>query len=300
MIIPANLKNMSKIAIERFIHANWSTIRARAVRKGATRCAHARLPQRLKVLGASVKTESSKGKKVLTGVAYLSPATESGYDTCHNASDECREACLVKSGQLGMTPALNSRLWKTALALGAPRLFRALVERETESLRKRAEKEGYTPAVRLDGTSDLGLGAVYARGSGVMHYDYTKSAERALRYARGEYAPNYHVTFSFSGHNLAESLNVLRAGGNVAVAFDALPGIKGRREAEPLPATWQGYPVIDGDYLNGDARFLDPRGVVVGLRLKAPEGKRDEIAAAAGAFLQSAQQNSRGRSLPVA
>jgi hypothetical protein len=33
-----------------------------------------------------------------------------------------------------------------------------------------------------------------------------------------------------------------------------------------LPSTWLGFPVIDGD--RHDARFLDPAGVIVGLRAK--------------------------------
>ena len=35
---------------------------------------------------------------------------------------------------------------------------------------------------------------------------------------------------------------------------------------DALPGTWHGFPVIDGDL--HDCRFLDPKGVVVGLRAK--------------------------------
>jgi hypothetical protein len=51
-------------------------------------------------------------------------------------------------------------------------------------------------------------------------------------------------------------LAVLAAGGNVAVVF----------RSPPLPATWNGYPVVDGDQT--DLRFLDGTNVVVGLKAK--------------------------------
>ena len=42
---------------------------------------------------------------------------------------------------------------------------------------------------------------------------------KALAHARGQLAPNYHVTFSRSETNEADCLRVLEAGGNVAVVF---------------------------------------------------------------------------------
>jgi hypothetical protein len=46
---------------------------------------------------------------------------------------------------------------------------------------------------------------------------------------------------------------------HVAVVFT-------KRRGDALPATWNGLSVIDGDL--HDCRFLDPTGVVVGLRAK--------------------------------
>ena len=46
---------------------------------------------------------------------------------------------------------------------------------------------------------------------------------------------------------------------NVAVVFTT-------SRSEALPETWNRFPVIDGDL--HDCRFLDPTGVVVGLRAK--------------------------------
>jgi hypothetical protein len=66
-----------------------------------------------------------------------------------------------------------------------------------------------------------------------------------------------HYTYSLDVGSAREThaLDYLRAGGNVAVVFRG-----------GLPETWNGYPVIDGDVT--DVRYLDPRGVVVGLKAK--------------------------------
>jgi len=88
----------------------------------------------------------------------------------------------------------------------------------------------------------------------VQFYDYTKHAKPWQRTL-----PNYHLTFSHSGHNVQDCVEALQHGVNVAVVFTTPRG-------DALPATWNGYPVIDGD--QHDCRFLDPTAVVVGLRAK--------------------------------
>jgi hypothetical protein len=95
----------------------------------------------------------------------------------------------------------------------------------------------------------------------IMFYDYTKNHHRALRFARGELPPNYHLTFSRSECNEMDALKVLESGGNVAAVFSG-----------DLPDDWHGYNVVDGDL--SDLRFLDPRGCVVGLKAKGA-AKRD-------------------------
>jgi hypothetical protein len=71
----------------------------------------------------------------------------------------------------------------------------------------------------------------------------------------------YHVTFSRSETNDADCILVLKNGGNVAVVFSG-----------ELPASWYGFPVVDGDETDG--RPNDARGVVVGLTAKG-KAKRD-------------------------
>jgi hypothetical protein len=125
---------------------------------------------------------------------------------------------------------------------------------------------GVRAAFRLNVLSDVRWESVFpwlfTAFPTAQYYDYSKHAKRALRFARGRGPANYHLTFSRSEKNERECLQVLKAGGNVTVVF----------RSSPLPATWRGYRIIDGDQT--DLRFLDPRQVVVGLSAKGT-GKHD-------------------------
>lgn len=118
------------------------------------------------------------------------------------------------------------------------------------------------PFVGSDGAS---YDSIMARFPDLQFYDYTKNPGRAVTNAMGFHPANYHLTFSRSETNERQCLDVLAAGGNVAVVFSTATK-SGKRPAEALPADWHGYRVVDGD--KDDLRFLDPRGVVVGLRAK--------------------------------
>jgi len=119
------------------------------------------------------------------------------------------------------------------------------------------------PAVRLNGTSDLAeLAHILApEFKSVQFYDYTKIPRPYLRVQ-----PNYHVTFSLSESNTAHAIDALKHAVNVAVVFDV-------KRNKPLPETFLGAPVIDGD--KNDLRFLDGyHGAIIGLRAKG-KAKRD-------------------------
>src|SRR5262249_14983912 len=91
----------------------------------------------------------------------------------------------------------------------------------------RATREGLTPVVRLNGTSDLPWERIsgysgrslMARFPSVQFYDYTKNPHRMRAFLAGELPANYHLTFSRSECNTADALNMLARGGNVAVVF---------------------------------------------------------------------------------
>jgi hypothetical protein len=203
--------------------------------------------------------KTTKGEKlgILTGILYLAPANESGVmNTCTSATSECRQACLFTAGRGAFDSVRHGRIRKTLWLARDRAGFVEELKRNVTRLVARARKMGLQPAIRLNGTSDLPWLAheVAAVFPGVQFYDYTKHPKPWLRTL-----PNYHVTFSHSGHNAQDCLEALAHGVNVAVVFTSGRG-------EELPQSWNGYPVIDGDL--HDCRFLDGKGVVVGLRAK--------------------------------
>lgn len=263
--------------VERYIRAEWPEIVERsgcdALRSLAS------LPKgRLNILGASEKTELGTGVGVLTGVQYLAPASGSGRDVCSNSTSACRAGCL--GNHVGRLPMIRpSMQWKTTLRLGAKHLWRELTHHGIQALIKRAAAMSLSPAVRLDGTSDLGDAEYFARAYPVVRfYDYTKSPARAHRWMHLQLG-NLHPTLSYSGENEEACIYFLTKGGNVAVPFNVAKGA-------PLPDEWRGYDVIDGDV--HDFRPADPRGVVVGLRWKGPNKTRSD-ALAAGWLQESAE-----------
>jgi hypothetical protein len=104
--------------------------------------------------------------------------------------------------------------------------------------------------------------------AGVNLYDYTaySPADRLP-------SPAYHLTYSAKepAHTSDAYLtDILAAGGNVAVPFTT-------KRNEPLPATFLGFPVIDGDKSDerrNDTAGVNGTGVIVGLRAKGHLWKR--------------------------
>jgi len=273
-------------SIVKLIRRCWPTIQQRAGIRAGKRLPiyFARLPKAPRILGASAKTEKSDSAHgVLTGIAYLSPSIESGRNLCAFSSTGCAAACLGHdSGRMIFSESRNARLWKSALYIGARPLFSRLLLAEAAALESRARAAGLIPAIRADGSSDTGIGAALAPlAPRVQWYDYTKDYRRALAAARGALAPNYSACFSWSGEleNARRALQILRAGGTVAVVFDTF--ISRARKA-PLPARFLGFPVADGDA--SEARFLDPRGTVIGLRFKTTR-QRAAALESAGSFI---------------
>jgi hypothetical protein len=203
--------------------------------------------------------KTTKGEKlgVLTGILYLAPANESGVmNTCTSSTPECRQACLYTAGRGAFDSVRHGRIRKTLWLARDRAGFVEELKRNVARLVTRAHKLGLRPAIRVNGTSDLPWLALELAKAfpEVQFYDYTKHPKPWLRTL-----PNYHLTFSHSGHNVQNCLEALEHGINVAVVFTT-------RRGQALPQTWNGFPVIDGDL--HDCRFLDPENVVVGLRAK--------------------------------
>lgn len=203
--------------------------------------------------------KTSKGEKlgVRTGVLYLAPANESGVmNTCPMATAECRRACLFTAGRGAFQQVRRARIAKTLWLSDDPDGFKAQLRKDITRLQRYAHNHGMRPAVRINGTSDLPKLALEMAQEfpDVQFYDYTKIPRPWKRTLA-----NYHLTFSHSGHNLEDCLDALQHGVNVAVVFTT-------RKGQPLPETWNGFRVVDGDL--HDCRFLEPARVVVGLRAK--------------------------------
>ena len=215
-------------------------------------------------VGADAKTVKGEQFGWLTGILYLAPANEAGFgNLCPNASKGCLASCLYTAGRGAMSNVKEARIRKTRAFFKDSAAFIKTLSEDIAALVKAGAKEGKKVCVRLNGTSDVVWERldVFSKFPDVQFYDYTKSASRAKAFAAGKMPANYHLTFSRSEENDADTIAVLAAGGNVAAVFSG-----------GLPKTWNGFNVVDGD--ESDLRFLDGKNVVVGLKAKG-QGKKD-------------------------
>jgi hypothetical protein len=225
----------------------------------------------LLAVGADSKTPRGVASRgILTGILYMTPAeTEAdALNFCTDSSAACRRFCINVQGRGVMNAVQRGRARKRAWFVENRAEFLRQLERDCHALVRGAARLALQPASRLNGTSDVAwelLARPLIEGfPSIRYYDYTKVPARYSRFLAGKLPPNYHLTFSRSEDNEAQCLEFLRNGGNVAVVF-------GTKKGEPLPESWHGYPVIDGDV--DDYRPADPVNVVVGLRAKGSAKK---------------------------
>jgi hypothetical protein len=214
-----------------------------------------------------------KGEKegFYTAILHLAPASLSGRNVCSHATAGCISACLNTAGHGGIglnADGLNSvqvaRIRRTRFFTRDQRGFLTQLRREISLHVARAERHGLRPAMRLNGTSDLPWENIRLDGRSMFElfpqvefYDYTKVPIRIRR--RAFEVSNYSLTFSLAESNEEKAREALAAGLNVAVVFAV-------RKGNPLPESFWGRTVIDADLT--DLRFLDPSGVICGLRAK--------------------------------
>jgi hypothetical protein len=188
-----------------------------------------------------------------------------GYNLCPRASTGCISACLVFSGQSGMPAAQRGQAVRTAFLLARPYECGLIIGAEIRAAVKRYGRIN----LRLNVTSDIRYELVAPEmiaaltAAGVELYDYT--AWQPENRAPSE---SYSLTYSAKepAHTSDRYLtDILASGGTVAMPFDTPRG-------KPLPETWHGFTVIDGD--ESDERRLDGPSVVVGLRAKGYRWKR--------------------------
>lgn len=85
------------------------------------------------------------------------------------------------------------------------------------------------------------------------------------KFLTGKLPKNYYLTFSYSGENWKDCERFLKLGGTITMVFSF----------DNFPKMYQGYKVVSGE--KNDLRFLDPRGVIVGLKAKGL-AKKESIA----------------------
>lgn len=236
------------------------------------------------------KTLKGQKKGYLTFILHLAPAKLSGYQVCASSTVGCRAACLNTAGRGGMfkgghTAAMagaemvehvrdgslhnhiqSARIARTKLYFENREQFLSQLVKEIRSGIKSAARKKLTPVFRLNGTSDVrwekvsvdGMDNVMTLFPDIQFYDYTK------HYNRSDLPKNYHLTFSLAESNKEHAKIAAQHGLNVAAVFRKI-----------LPSRYTldvSREVINGD--ESDLRFLDPRGVIVGLKSKG-KGKKD-------------------------
>jgi hypothetical protein len=223
---------------------------------------------------AKLTKSNASGNGYLTVGLSLSPANESGYETCASRSAGCTKACLFTAGRGQCNSVKTARIAKTRLFFQERDLFLKMLFSELRKWEKKAFKQGSLLACRLNIVSDIMweniCPALFTGFPTVQFYDYTKHMRRALSYSvsrktgDNSFPANYHLTFSRSESNLSD-VNFLIENDcpiNIAVVFDT----------KILPSHYIGREVINGD--ETDLRFLDKEGTIVGLYAKG-RGRKD-------------------------
>jgi len=212
----------------------------------------------------------------LNAINYMAPAATAGLgDFCPDATDGCRSICLGEhSGQAAMRKdgednrITLSRKNKIAYFMRDRQAFLSEACYHISKLKDQALANDLKLAIRLNGSTDIawegirdseGL-TIFDHFPTIQFLDYTKNARRFKR----KLPANYHLTFSRSETNEEACKTLLAQGHNVAVIF---------AHGLPVKRKLWGARIIDGD--KHDLRFLDPKGVIVGLSPKGHKAKRD-------------------------
>jgi hypothetical protein len=231
--------------------------------------------KRIKLLSIDTNAKTVKGQKqgYLTGILYIAPANLSGYNTCALAEAAgCIAACLNTAGLGGVYSSIQeARIKKARLFFEQRDLFMYNIVQDIKLLIKRAAAKGFTPLVRLNGTSDIKFENVPLTVDGIEYpnifavfpeiqfYDYTKIPNR------DSLPSNYDLTYSYSGVlSYQKYLDIAIAKGmRIAAVF---------RTEKNIPKKYRGMICIPGD--NTDIRHIEPKGVIVALYAKG-KAKKD-------------------------
>ena len=139
---------------------------------------------------------------------------------------------------------------------------------------RKARKLGKTVAFRSDILSDLNWHKMFPQlfrdFSHWKFYGYTKIRSKIESMING--SNPVHQTYSFNERTKWRDVETYVSNGvNVAIPFFDSKTLK-----SGIPDCYKGIKVIDGDQT--DLRFTDPVGVIVGLKVKLPRSRSNQIA----------------------
>ncbi len=218
-----------------------------------------------------------------TYIMHLAPASLSGHNTCPKATVGCATACLNTAGRGGMFKKGEStntiqmaRIRKTQLFFNNRDEFMSLLVKDILLAIKQSKRLDLVPVIRLNGTSDISFEKYPVSMGGIQYnnifeafpniqfYDYTKILGRKVNNIS-----NYSLTFSAADGNDNDVNEAIKQGYNIAMVFNL-------KKTLSMPdyhiIGGRAVPVFNGD--ESDLRFLDPKGVVVGLYAKG-KAKKD-------------------------
>jgi len=215
---------------------------------------------------ANPKIQKGTAKGYLSFILHLAPADLSGREVCPKRTKGCTDACLNTAGRGGMfkrgettNVIQKARIRKTEYFFNDREAFMEDLVTDIMKAVNYARRKGLKPVFRLNGTSDLswekyptryGADNIFDQFPTLQFYDYTKVLGRKVKDI-----PNYHLTFSAADGNDSDVAEALMQGMSVATVFDKIPA---------------GVYSADED----DLRFLDPKGIVLGLKAKG-RAKKD-------------------------
>ncbi len=214
----------------------------------------------------TINNKLSKGNNVNFGLELL-PSVLSNVNLCPSAG-ACKLTCLAFSGVGNvlkskkmisgkeLSAPLKAKARRTLVYLHDREWFLELIKSEINyknTMNTLLNKNVY---FRLNVTSDIEWSELTNELNHINFYDYTKVWTRKS-------TPNYKLTFSASERTTQKMIKEkVSQGENVAVVFD-----------EHVPSNFLNLNVINGDLT--DDRSQDPRGVIVGLKLKTVVGGKD-------------------------
>jgi len=243
-------------------------------------------------IAAGSNAKTVKGDDLYqTAIMYLAPHTASGMgNVCPMAiMAGCSEPCLYKAGRAELFDSIpKARIAKTQRYFRSREKFMAELVRDLEKFVAHCGRQGVKPACRLNGTSDIQwevahpcfrggvrYPSIFAAFPEVQFYDYTKIYKRVYR----KLPDNYTLCLSYSAASAGYRDAVLKAAKETGCSIAVVYRTKALRDliAADVKTDWVRMSldrvVIDGD--ETDMRFLDPRGVIVGLYAKGKAGRAD-------------------------